>query len=105
MVRPTDYPPVAIGHTWVGFDLDGTLSEHIWPKEGIGEPLSDGVLAARHYKRAGYRIVIYTARPWWDHQNITEWLERHGIPYDQVVCGKLAVGLMVDDRAWRPPWA
>ena len=55
-------PEVAAGHEWVGIDLDGTLAERIWPVEGIGEPIAEGVTAARHYRREGYRIVIYTAR-------------------------------------------
>ena len=100
-----NYPQVPEGYEWVGIDLDGTLSEHIFPVDGIGEALPEGVAAAKHYHSEGYRVVIYTARAWWDHSRIQAWLEHHGVPFDQIVCGKLAVGLMIDDRAWRPPWS
>lgn len=99
------YPSVSEGYKWVGVDLDGTLCERIWPAKGIGEPIADGVLLVRHYQREGYRVVLYTSRPWSDAPDIQDWLEKHDIPISQVVCGKLLVGLMVDDLAWRPPWA
>ena len=100
-----NYPTVPEGFEWVGVDLDRTIARSIWPEVGIGEPIPEGVEAARHYHSEGYRIIIYTSRSWFDHGRIQAWLEHHGVKFDQIVCGKVAVGLLIDDRAWHPPWA
>lgn len=100
------------------FDLDGTLT-HIDPKRGYDEvlPNEDVVLKLREYKAAGYEIIIQTARNMNTHSNsvgkitaltlpiVIDWLNRHGIPFDEIHVGKPWCGhngFYVDDRAIRP---
>ncbi|WED22015.1 HAD-IIIC family phosphatase [Vibrio sp. JC009] len=98
-------------------DLDGTLTKantsdyrNVLPKEDIIQTL-------RGYKKEGFTIVIFTARNMRTYENnvgkinihtlpiITAWLDKHEVPYDEVIVGKPwcgTDGFYVDDRAVRP---
>ncbi|KAJ9432539.1 capsule biosynthesis phosphatase [Candidatus Pantoea symbiotica] len=98
-------------------DLDKTLTQG--GSEGYEEelPRLDVVDTLRNYKNLGFRIVIYTARNMRSYKGnvglinvhtlpkIIEWLEKHGVPYDEIFVGKPWCGkdgFYVDDRAIRP---
>lgn len=101
------YPAPGRSVPAVCFDLDGTLAEDVWPEPHIGDPITDGVEALRHYFDEGYAIYIYTARPKSHEPLIVKWLEHVGIAslvYD-IRCEKPIADMYVDDRAWHPPWA
>lgn len=100
-------------------DVDGTLCpircdsqsySDLMPFEGIVERL-------RVYHERGARIVIYSSRNMNTYGGnlglinkntapvMMEWLDRHDIPYDEIVFGKVwpgGFGFYVDDRAVRP---
>jgi capsule biosynthesis phosphatase len=99
-------------------DLDDTLSRNdssrAYPEM---EPRADVVATLRAYRQAGFEIAIYTARNMRTYAGnvgkinahtlpvITEWLERHDIPYDEIFVGKPWCGnggFYVDDKAIRP---
>jgi len=99
-------------------DLDGTLT---LDEPGIpydSKRPNDAVVAKlREYHRAGFAIVIATARNMRTHANnigrinaltlpvVLDWLQRHDIPYDEVHVGKPwcgTEGFYVDDKAIRP---
>ncbi len=108
---------------WTGLtlvvDVDGTLCpirsgaqsySDLIPYDGIVERL-------RTYHEAGARIVIYSSRNMNTFAGnlglinkntapvMLEWLNRYGIPYDEIVFGKVwpgGFGFYVDDRAVRP---
>ena len=100
-------------------DVDGTLCP-IRKKEERYEdlvPYPAVVEKMRYYKENGARIVLYTSRNMNSyHGNIglinantaktmLAWLDRWGIPYDEIVYGKPwpgHEGFYVDDRAVRP---
>lgn len=84
---------------WAAVDLDGTLAEDVWPEPGIGEPIRVNVVKARELHRAGYKIVIHTARGWEAYELIESWLQHHDIPFSRIVCGKVLAAVYVDDRA------
>ena len=46
----------------------------------------------------GYKIVIFTSRPWDDYSNIENWLNDNHIPFRSIVCGKPIVKYYIDDR-------
>lgn len=103
-------------------DIDGTLCPSKKESDPIGEyenlePFAPMVRKIREYKAAGYTIVLHTAR----HMRTTggnvgiilakysqhtfRWLEKHDIPYDEILFGKPwpgRRGFYVDDRAVRP---
>lgn len=98
-------------------DLDGTItvgSERDYrkakPRKGIIEKINV-------YKRAGFTIVIHTARNMNSLEGsigkinvvtlplIIDWLECHKIPFDEIIVGKPwcgTEGFYVDDRSVRP---
>lgn len=97
-------------YTWV-FDLDGTICTQ--EKSGeyhLASPIEKVVEKIRVLHVMGDRIVIYTARGMntaggdptkipIDLLIMTEkWLERHDVPYHQLVFGKPAGDVYVDDK-------
>lgn len=99
-------------------DLDGTLT-HDDPTRVYAEKEPNKAVVERliEYKAAGFEIVVYSARNMRTYQNsvgkinantlpvIIEWLQRHGVPYDEIHVGKPwcgTQGFYVDDRAIRP---
>lgn len=85
---------------WAGIDLDKTVAERIWPKEGIGAPIKGAHDALWEIKRMGYRVVIFTARGWDDYINIKTWLKDNNMPFNMIICGKPLLAFMVDDKAF-----
>lgn len=83
---------------WYGVDLDNTLAEPIWPKPGIGKIKKGAKEAIAKIIKSGKKIVIHTARPWGDYENIERWCKDNKIPVKAIVCGKLLVEWYIDDR-------
>lgn len=98
-------------------DLDGTITlantsdyKNVLPNVELIESLKE-------YKNNGFTIVISTARNMRTYEGnvgkinihtlpvITEWLDRHEVPYDEVLVGKPWCGhdgFYIDDRSIRP---
>ncbi len=96
-------------------DLDGTIC----PIKQTGEPYADlepypaAAERIRAWRAAGHYVIIQTARNMATSQSnlgrvvknvgkITlDWLERHGIEYDEIYFGKPNAEVYIDDRALR----
>ena len=98
-------------------DLDGTLTiddtndyENVKPRVSVIEKL-------KKLRDQGFEIVISTARNMRTFEgnigkinihtlpNIITWLDKHGVPYDEIIVGKPWCGhegFYIDDRAVRP---
>jgi capsule biosynthesis phosphatase len=97
------------------FDLDGTICDlrkpgqtycDVLPKQGAVEFL-------RKVREAGHYIILHTARGMGTAasnqgammkrvgQVTFDWLERHGIVYDEIYFGKPNAHVTVDDRSVR----
>lgn len=97
-------------------DFDGTLMPFGWPHEkDLGDPYPGVVRAMRLMRARGYRIVIFTARAWsgWVQQmgqafyddqlaQVTRYMEKHDIPYDEVTNIKRPAVLCIDDSTSNP---
>jgi hypothetical protein len=84
---------------WLAIDLDGTLAASNWPASTLpGDPIWPNIAKLREATRAGWKIVIHTARPWGDYEIIEWWLDIHSIEFDRIVCGKLLAACYIDDR-------
>lgn len=98
-------------------DLDGTLTGANTTNYKEVLPRIDVIKKLREYKEIGFEIVIFTARNMRTYDGnigkinihtlpvIIEWLDRHNIPYDEVIVGKPWCGhdgFYIDDRAIRP---
>lgn len=96
-------------------DLDGTICPIRRSHEQYEEllPLPGALEKIRELKASGHYIIIQTARNMATQQgnlgkvmkNIgkvtLEWLEKHGIPYDEIYFGKPNAEIYIDDRSLR----
>ena len=100
-------------------DLDGTLCPVKTADQEYEdlEPFEEMLDKVREYKAAGFYIILYTSRNMRTYggniglitantaKMTMAWLDRHGVPYDEIHFGKpwaSRVGFYVDDRAIRP---
>ena len=98
-------------------DLDGTLTLGEADSYEVAQPNKLIIDRLREYRNNGFEIVISTARNMRTHEGnvgkinihtlpkILEWLDRHCVPYDEVIVGKPWCGFdgfYVDDKAIRP---
>jgi capsule biosynthesis phosphatase len=96
-------------------DLDGVICELRRPGQSYADlnPVEGAVERMRSLRAAGHYLIIYTARHMKTcdgnvgqvvaRQGLTtlEWLERHGIEYDEIHFGKPHADVYLDDNAVR----
>jgi capsule biosynthesis phosphatase len=96
-------------------DLDGVICPVKLPDESYADllPLPGAVARMRGLRAAGHYLIIVTARNMATCQSnqgkvirnvgkITlDWLEQHGVEYDELYFGKPNAELYIDDRAIR----
>jgi len=98
-------------------DLDGTLTQANTSDYKNVLPRTDVIEQLKNYKEQGFEIVIATARNMRTYEGnvgkinihtlpiIIEWLDKHSVPYDEILVGKPWCGhegFYIDDRAVRP---
>jgi capsule biosynthesis phosphatase len=98
-------------------DLDGTITLGNTSDYKYVLPNIELIKQLKKYRRDGFSIVISTARNMRTYKGnvgkinihtlpiITEWLDRHDVPYDEILVGKPWCGhdgFYIDDRAIRP---
>lgn len=94
-------------------DLDGTICTLKQPGQTYADvlPLPGAKQAICTLKQLGHEIIIYTARNMKTQDGnvgrvvhhigkvTLDWLDKHGIPYDEIVFGKPYGDVYVDDLA------
>lgn len=98
-------------------DLDGTLTQANTSNYKKVLPRQDVIEQLNLYKEQGFEIVVSTARNMRTYEGnvgkinihtlpiIIEWLDKHAVPYDEILVGKPWCGhegFYIDDRAVRP---
>jgi capsule biosynthesis phosphatase len=100
-------------------DIDGTLCPVKQPHQRYEdlEPFPEMVAKLQEYKRAGFHIILYTARNMRTYSGnlgmilantadfTLTWLKKNKIPYDEIHYGKPwqgKGGFCVDDKTIRP---
>lgn len=98
-------------------DLDGTITEAETSDYVNVVPNQKVVQRIVEYKQKGFEIVIHTARNMRTYEGnvgkinihtlpgVLAWLDKHKIPYDEVIVGKPWCGFegfYVDDKSIRP---
>lgn len=98
-------------------DLDGTITQANTSDYKNVAPKTEVIEQLKSYKQQGFEIVISTARNMRTYEGnvgkinihtlpvITEWLDKHEVPYDEILVGKPWCGhegFYIDDRAIRP---
>lgn len=85
---------------WAGIDFDDTIaSNSSFPDYIPGAPLPGAVDGIKKLDEMGYKITIFTARPWFDYANIEAYCKYYGIPVRRIICGKPLLRFMIDDKA------
>ncbi len=97
------------------FDIDGVIATLKLPNQDYSQvfPVEGAPEAIRGLRLEGHEVILYTAR----HMKTTngnvakvlaregkillDWLEEHGIEYDEILFGKPYADLYVDDNALR----
>ena len=88
----------ALERRTVCVDLDFTLCRHDGDYSAA-EPLPGAAAALARLRDQGWVVVIHTGRHF-NHWRVTvDWLDRHGLAYDQIVFGKPPARVYIDDRA------
>lgn len=114
-ISPEETPRPGQTRLRFAVDLDGTLCPIKQPGESYADlpALPGAVERMRELRAAGHYIIIMTARNMQTCESnvgrvlknvgkITlDWLERHGIEYDEIYFGKANAHVYIDDRAQR----
>lgn len=83
-------------------DMDGVICEERPAFERtLARPLPGAAAGVMRLRHAGYQIVIHTARGWGEYAATKDWLRRHDIYHDLLICGKPIADMVIDDRAIR----
>lgn len=99
----------------IAIDLDGVICPVKRPEESYAklEPMPGAVEKLRELRSAGCYIIITTARNMATCESnvgkviknvgklTLDWLERHGVEYDEIYFGKPNAEVYIDDRALR----
>jgi len=101
-------------------DIDHTIctpndaAKDTFEKYGKATPIPEMIESIRRAKEKGFRIVLLTARRMETHKGdinkviedvgelTVNWLNDHGVPYDELMFGKPSAVYYVDDKALRP---
>jgi uncharacterized HAD superfamily protein len=81
-------------------DIDGTICE-----EGptfsrcLARPIEGAVECINNLHDEGFHITLYTSRSWAEYDMTKAWLDKQGIKYDILLCGKPLYDFWIDDRA------
>ena len=98
-------------------DLDNTISFTIKGDYVNSKPIEQTINMLRKYHDDGWEIVINSSRNMRTYEtnigkiniytlpNIVNWLNKHNVPYDEIIVGKPWCGydgFYIDDKAIRP---
>lgn len=96
-------------------DIDGVICSFRGPGQSYGEvaPVAGAVERIRGFKAQGHYIILMTARHMKtcggnpgltvarQGKTLLDWLDRHGVPYDEIWFGKPQADIYIDDNAFR----
>jgi len=84
-------------------DLDGTLTlgDHSLIHYLQMKPDREAIRKVNQLKAVYDDVIIYTARPKWEHGRIANWLEENGVDFDALICGKVRADEYIDNNSKR----
>ena len=88
-----------LGKPWIlAIDLDGVLAKPTSSdKYESATPIIENIEKVNKLFDQGHRIVIHTARGWFQYDLTERWLKKNNVKYSQLVMGKLYAHSYVDD--------
>lgn len=82
------------------FDMDGVICEECPTFErSMAKPIINTIEIMKELYLRGNAIIIFTARSWSEYNMTWHWLDRHGVFFNQLICGKPVGDYWIDDRA------
>ena len=85
----------------IAVDLDGVLCRSVAPeKYHLALPIQENIDKVNRLHERGNRIIIHTARGWYNYDLTMKWLVTHGVEFDQLVMGKLYAHAYIDDLSF-----
>ena len=82
----------------ISVDLDGVLAKSTSPDNyEHAQPIRENIEKVNRLFDAGHKIIIYTARGWFNYDLTERWLKKCNVKYSQIVCGKLYCHAYIDD--------
>lgn len=87
---------------WVLCDFDNTIAYNSGhPDYILTKPTMYAREALGKMKKAGFKVVVYTARPWSEYKEVEDFLLKHKLPFRRIICGKPLGKYIIDDKAIR----
>lgn len=83
---------------WILVDFDNTIATNSGYPDYIPNGLVNGTKEALDkINNLGYKVTIFTARPWVDYANIERFCEHYELPVKRIICGKPLARCLIDD--------
>ena len=95
----------------IAFDFDQTIamySKTEWkkkynPKSKIkATPNKNVVKLMWSLYKNDYTVIIYTSQWWGSYHTIKDWLDKHAIPYHDLICGRFLADCYICDKSINP---
>jgi hypothetical protein len=84
---------------WIGIDCDDTIANNTgYPDFKLTTPIKGAKEACEELNRLGYKVTLYTARPWSEYNIIEDWLQKYNFPIKRIICGKPLFRCIIDDK-------
>ena len=85
---------------WELIDLDDTIANNSgYPDYELTTPIEDAKWAMEQITNAGRKVILFTARPWGEHETIESWLNKYEIPFRRIICAKTLGRHIIDNSA------
>ncbi len=82
----------------LSIDLDGILAKQTSPeKYSSAESIRENINKVNMLYDKGWKIIINTARGWYNYDMTEAWLNRQGVKFHQLVMGKVFAMYYIDD--------
>lgn len=95
-------------------DIDNTICRAIGRKYPDAIPHTEVIQKIQSLYAGGHTIILHTARGMLTHSgsvesaekelrcDLTVWLDKHGVPYTELIFGKPYADVYIDDKSLRP---
>jgi hypothetical protein len=85
--------------THLGVDWDNTIfNTSGYPDYTPTTPIPGAKEGLEKIVKMGYKVVVFTARPWSDLYLLKYLIKEYKLPVDQIICGKPLFAYMIDDK-------
>jgi hypothetical protein len=84
-------------------DIDGTIcTEENFDNRKNARPFKKAIKNINIFKKKGYKIILYSSRPWSQYDLTIKWLKKNKLRFDNLILGKPIGDIWIDDRSMTP---